>query len=234
MSPESVQAIAHDLAENISLFLKNPNVNQSFKHEIQQKCKDGQYRWVETVTQVQFSPRGELEVLGVSRSIEDRKKTERQLNESLQLLKQLTEQVPGVFFQYRRHLDGRRYFPYASDSIWDVYEVTHEDVKHDATKAFNRIHPDDREGVTNSILQSFDTLDVWTFEYRVVLPQKGIRWLHGQAKPEKLPDGSVLWHAFSHPAGKQCWALKRLKLPTVLKNGKPGYTRRMQNSVMPP
>jgi PAS domain S-box-containing protein len=196
LSPESVQAIAHDLAENISLFLKNPNVNQSFKHEIQQKCKDGQYRWIETVTQVQFSPRGELEVLGVSRSIEDRKKTERQLNESHQLLKNLTEQVPGVLFQYRRHPDGRRYFPYASDTIWDVYEVTHEDVKHDATKAFNRIHPDDREGVTNSILQSFDTLDVWTFEYRVVLPQKGIRWLHGQAKPEKLADGSVLWHGY--------------------------------------
>lgn len=200
MSPESVQAITNDLSVLLSTYLENPDAHQSFKHEIQQKCKDGQYRWIETVTQVQLSPRGELEVLGVSRSIEDRKKTERQLNESLQLLKQLTEQVPGVFFQYRRHLDGRRYFPYASDSIWDVYEVTHEDVKHDATKAFNRIHPDDRERVTNSILQSFDTLDVWTFEYRVVLPQKGIRWLHGQAKPEKLPDGSVLWHAFSHPA----------------------------------
>ncbi|MDZ7672843.1 MAG: hypothetical protein U5K53_08455 [Halanaerobiales bacterium] len=37
-------------------------------------------------------------------------------------------------------------------------------------------------------------LTVWEEEYRVKLPEKGIRWLEGYAEPEKKPDGSVLWH----------------------------------------
>lgn len=112
------------------------------------------------------------------------------------LLKKLPEQVPGMVYQYQEHPDGRRRFPFASTHIWSIYEVRPEDVVGDATKVFDRIHPHDLHAVAESIRISRENLTPWDEEYRVILPSKGELWLHGRAKPERMPDGSVIWHGY--------------------------------------
>jgi len=133
-------------------------------------------------------------IVGVNHDITERKQFEEKLKESDSLLKKLSHQVPGMIYQYQFHSDGNNYFPFASEHIWDIYETTPEEVKTDATKVLSRIHRSDYNRVVNNILKSFDTLETWEDEYRVVLPIKGERWLKGSANPEKLDDGSVLWH----------------------------------------
>lgn len=196
LSPESAEIVTKQLAISVPEFLKNPDAKETRKNEIQQICKNGDYIWIDVVTQIQYSKNGELEIIGVSRDINDRKKAEEQLKTNHQLLKNLTQQVPGVIYQYRYHPDGRNYFPYASENIWNIYEVKPEEVKHDAAKVLSRIHPDDYDSVIKSITESSENLTVWSQEYRVVLPEKGIRWIYGRAKPEKLEDNSVLWHGY--------------------------------------
>ena len=44
--------------------------------------------------------------------------------------------------------------------------------------------------------ESARTLQPWHLEYRVNLPKKGVRWLSGLSRPEKMEDGSILWHGF--------------------------------------
>ena len=39
-------------------------------------------------------------------------------------------------------------------------------------------------------------VEPWEYDYRVKLPQKGVRWRHGFSRPQKLDDGSILWHGF--------------------------------------
>ena len=116
--------------------------------------------------------------------------------ESESLHANLFEQVPGAIYQYRFFPDGSSCFPMASRNIWLVYEVTPEEVREDATPVFQRIHPDDFDAVVASITRSYETLEDWEDDYRVILPSRGERWLRGQAKPEQLADGSVLWHGF--------------------------------------
>lgn len=118
------------------------------------------------------------------------------LEERDRLLAKLSAQVPGVIYQYRLFPDGSVYIPFASRGIWDVYEVSPEEVKKDGTKIHQRLHPDDYDGVMESINQSFKTLEIWKGEHRVILPSKGTRWLRGYARPEKLADNSVLWHGY--------------------------------------
>ncbi len=36
----------------------------------------------------------------------------------------------------------------------------------------------------------------WREEYRVQLPLRGLRWVRGEATPEELPGGGVLWHGY--------------------------------------
>ena len=113
-----------------------------------------------------------------------------------ELLDKLSRNVPGVIYQYRRDADGGGSFPYASDGIRDIYGVTPDAVRTDASAVFSRVHPDDLQGVLESIRVSAESLSVWDQEYRVQLPERGTRWLAGRARPERLPDDSVLWHGF--------------------------------------
>jgi len=74
--------------------------------------------------------------------------------------------------------------------------VRPEQVKEDATAVFQRIHPDDIEQVMASIAVSARDITRWQDDYRVVLPQQGLHWRSGNARPQRLPDGSTLWHGF--------------------------------------
>lgn len=110
--------------------------------------------------------------------------------------KRLSEQVPGVIYQYRMFADGRSCFPYSSEAISEVYEVAPEEVKLDASKVFSRLHPDDYNMIVESILKSKSNLTTWSLDYRVILPVKGERWLRGSARPERMDDESTIWHGF--------------------------------------
>jgi diguanylate cyclase (GGDEF)-like protein len=39
-------------------------------------------------------------------------------------------------------------------------------------------------------------LSRWREEYRIVLPQAGVRWIRGESMPERLEDGGTLWHGY--------------------------------------
>lgn len=150
------------------------------------------------ITPFMMSGKSTLHV--VVREISDRKKIEamEKANENNLFLARHAELVPGLIFQYQVFPDGRFMFPFASKQIWDTFELTPEDVKYDASQAFSRVHTDDKEGIVRSIRESMKTLNDWDYEFRVNLPSKGIRWLSGHAKPEKLADGSFLWHGYYH------------------------------------
>ncbi len=111
-------------------------------------------------------------------------------------LTRLTEQVPGFIYQFRLFSDGRSYFPFASVGIDAVYELTAEEVKLDAAKVFQRVHPEDIEQKRLALQKSATNLEICTFDYRVLLPKTGLHWLREIAKPEKLADQSILWHGF--------------------------------------
>ena len=119
-----------------------------------------------------------------------------ELQANHQLLKKLSEQVPGAIYQFRLYPDGTSCFPYASDGIYEIFGVSAESVRDSAEAVFARVHPDDLERVKGVIQWSAVSLSPWHDEYRVILPRQGVRWREGQATPEKLSDGSTLWHGF--------------------------------------
>ena len=124
----------------------------------------------------------------------ERQALARKAEESLKLLNDLAQRVPGVIYQFRLYPDGRACFPFSSDGIRDIYEVLPEEVRDDAGAVYQRLHPDDQAAFAASIAESAATLQPWRSEFRVVLPVQGLRWRQGFAQPEKLADGSVLWH----------------------------------------
>lgn len=116
------------------------------------------------------------------------------VNRRLQLI---ASEIPGVIYQFRYWPEtGRASFPYASKGIKEVYGVTPEQVFEDASLAFTVIHPDDAAMVNASIEESARTMERWFCEYRVCFKDERVEWMQGNAMPQPMPDGSILWHGY--------------------------------------
>lgn len=116
--------------------------------------------------------------------------------EALERLYQLVDRVPGMVYEYKLRPDGSSCFPFASEAIRDIYRLSPEEVRDDASKVFAILHPDDAAGMLASIQASAHGLTVWRYEYRVRFEEGVEHWMLGNALPERQEDGSVLWHGF--------------------------------------
>lgn len=134
--------------------------------------------------------------LAICIDITERKRVHEALEARDRLLEKLTAQVPGGIYQFRLNPDGSSCFSYASEGLRDIYEVDLALLRQDATTVFERIHPDDLARVRFSIRTSAEQLAPWREEYRVQLPEAGLRWVRGEATPEPLADGGTLWHGY--------------------------------------
>lgn len=131
--------------------------------------------------------------------IHDRTEQERRgqlLADRDRLLQKLSERVPGMIYQYLLRPDGTACFPFASEAMMAIYGLSSADVRDDASAVFDRLHPADYDTVTSTINMSARFLTPWRLEFRVILPDRGTQWRRGDAVPERLPDGSTLWHGY--------------------------------------
>jgi diguanylate cyclase (GGDEF)-like protein len=147
--------------------------------------------------------------------ITERKRAEDELTQSHDLLTNLARLVPGVIYQYRLYPDGRSAFPYSSPGMNDIYEVTPEEVREDATPVFGRLHPDDYDFVADAIAESARTLQTFYCEFRVVLPRQGLRWRWSQAHPERTADGGTLWHGIISDVTERKMVEEQLKQASI-------------------
>jgi PAS domain S-box-containing protein len=154
----------------------------------------GVHKWVRTIGHPVIENGKVVKVFGSFQDITELKQKEEAVVKSHELLSKLARLVPGVIYQYRLYPDGRSTFPYASPGMNDIYEVTPEEVREDATPVFGRLHPDDQDYIIASIYESALTQQTYNSEFRVNLPKQGLRWRWCQAFPELLDDGSTLWH----------------------------------------
>ncbi|CAI8824743.1 Diguanylate cyclase with PAS/PAC sensor [Pseudomonas sp. IT-P12] len=134
--------------------------------------------------------------LAICIDVTERKRVHEALAARDLLLKKLSAHLPGGIYQFKMEFDGRFSVIYASDGIREIYELEPEVLLLDAEAIFTRIHPQDTSRVRSSIRASADTLSPWREEYRVLLPTRGLRWVRGEATPEELPGGGVLWHGY--------------------------------------
>ena len=134
--------------------------------------------------------------LAICIDVTERRRVHEALAARDRLLEKLSAEVPGGIYQYRQDPDGHSCFSYASQGLRDIYEIDLQVLCEDATTVFERIHPDDLERVRSSVRYSAEHLTPWREEYRVVLPEAGLRWVRGEATPEVGEAGCTVWHGY--------------------------------------
>jgi diguanylate cyclase (GGDEF)-like protein/PAS domain S-box-containing protein len=171
---------------------------ESYEVEHRIRCKDGRYKWICSRGKVtgRDSEGRALRMMGTTTDVTSMREMSERLRESVNLITNLTNEVPGLVFQRRSLPDGRVSYPYASAGIAEIYELTPEAVAHDAACIDALIHPDDLEAYRASFAESAACLTPWRLEYRVWLPVQGLRWRQGDARPQRLAGGVTVWHGF--------------------------------------
>lgn len=133
--------------------------------------------------------------LVVSIDITELKQAEEGRNEAFRILQKVTSRVPGAVYQFRLHPDGRTSMPFASQGLYSLLGVSPDKVLDDAASVFALSHPDDLSELKASIRESAQEMTPWNHEFRFLVDGK-VKWIAGNAAPERESDGSVLWHGF--------------------------------------
>ncbi len=129
--------------------------------------------------------------------ITDRRKAEESLRERDIRFNKLSLNVPGMIFQFMRRPDGTYCVPFSSKAIVNIFGCSPEDVRDDFSPVVRVTLPEDIDKLIKSIELSALQMTTWQCEYRVQIPGQPVKWLFGQSTPEKLADGSILWHGFN-------------------------------------
>ena len=121
-------------------------------------------------------------------------KASREIIDNNKRFQKLTDNFPGMLYQYQLSPDGTSCFLYVSKGVEEIYEISIQDLQNDASLFFKNIHRDDIDMIDSTLKDSAKTLKDWNLEYRVNVPKKGLYWLHGHSKPEKFDDGTIIWY----------------------------------------
>jgi PAS domain S-box-containing protein len=150
--------------------------------------KNGSLIWIERVAVAIHDEAGNLVAMeGISRDITERKRVEKKLRENEELLRQITENIQEVFFVVE-HKDYR--ILYVSPSYEEIWGQTCESLLKSPTAWVEAIIPEDRERVSVA-LDNQQRTGKFNEEFRIVRPDKSIRWVHDRVFPIRNAQGEI-------------------------------------------
>ncbi|WP_301584859.1 sensor domain-containing diguanylate cyclase [Halomonas alkaliantarctica] len=108
------------------------------------------------------------------------------------------KQLPGFVYQLHYSLEGAWHYSYVSESVEEFFGVSVMEVLADAQTLLDSIHPNDKESVIASSLESARTLRPWQHEFRMFHRNGQIIWVEANDRPHRQQDGSVVWTGYAN------------------------------------
>jgi PAS domain S-box-containing protein len=97
LEPKSAQFVMSELPRRIAEFYNGNFSHQTSTNEMQQRCKDGSLIWVEFTTMFKVTDGRIVEILGITRNINERKRAELEIHEKNKELVHLNAEKDKLF-----------------------------------------------------------------------------------------------------------------------------------------
>jgi PAS domain S-box-containing protein len=159
---------------------------EPFDLELLTTTAKGNERWIRCIGQPEMVDSICVRMYGSFQDIHDRKSIEERL-------KNTTNNLPGIIFQYWLDPDGNDSVKYLSEGSVELWGVTSESAMEDFDRVWINAHKEDVKGIRESIVKSATSLNRWHYEWRYHHPDGSMRWQEGFGTPKKLADGTVVW-----------------------------------------
>jgi diguanylate cyclase (GGDEF)-like protein/PAS domain S-box-containing protein len=122
----------------------------------------------------------------IARDISDRKRAQRQLQESDYRFRQMADAIEEVFW-LRDPITGEML--YVSPAYEKIWGRPVEELQEDPGAWIEAVHPEDRDRIAEKILE--DRALGYEEMYRIVRPDGEVRWIEDRAFPVAVEDGQV-------------------------------------------
>lgn len=132
-------------------------------------------------------------LIGVSEDITQRKLDEQALRESEARFQRIVANTPGMVYQYLQRPDGTHEFPFVSEGCRELLEWNPALARNNPELQVALFDPGDRPACEQSVAIAAATLQPWKWEGRIQVPSGKVKWVTASARPQRLPDGSILW-----------------------------------------
>lgn len=175
---------------------------------------DGSQRFLD----VTYTPRRENgSVVGVVTSARDMtalRQVEEALGQREELLRTVTNNMPGTVYQCRMQPDGAIDFPYVSEGVRDMFGISPEEATSDVNAVMDRVHEEDLETLQRAILGSAESMTPYSLVHRLRRPDGAIKWIKAASTPSH-EDTSIVWHCVALDITKQKAIEARLEQRTI-------------------
>lgn len=143
-----------------------------------------------------------------------------------QKFQKLTNKLPGVIYEFITKEGEEGYFSYISQSCYDLFGYTDEQIRHEPKLLKNCIHQDDIVGYIQSVKKADDNFSDWEWEGRFVVNGQD-KWIRGSSRPELLIDNTVVRYGMLMDVSEEKTAQNKqkdtkIRLDLALKGGNLG------------
>jgi len=152
--------------------------------------KDGNTKWAE-IRVVLIPWEGRPATLNFITDITERKRVEYMQLESEERLRGITNNIPGLVFQFVAHDNGEWLITYHSERVQEIFGLAEKEMTNLFDTFLTYTHKDDLENLVASIRKAAETCSPWNHECRIVTPQGKLLWMHGMSTPTRHEDRVV-------------------------------------------
>jgi PAS domain S-box-containing protein len=162
-------------------------------------------KWIRATGKAEFKNEKCIRIFGATQDITSRKLAEIRLEN-------INDNIPGVVYRYKLKPNGEEELMYVSEGARELWGITPHEAARNNTRVWDMYHEDDIEKHKESFRDSARNLSLWTNEWRVRHPDKGVRWNRGFGSPQKVTDGSIVWDSIVLDVTEEKLAYELLEL----------------------
>jgi len=179
-----------DFREKIESKITNAlNTGNEFNMEAVIVTAKNRERWVQVIGKPEMHRGESVRLYGSMQDIHEKKSLEQRLTS-------LADNLPGVVFQYYLYSDGKDEMKYISKGAKEIWGYTPDECREDISLVWKQTEAGgSMEEVRKSVQESAEKLKPWNIKWRSLSPDGEVRWLEGFGKPNKQPDGTIVWNS---------------------------------------
>ncbi|WP_375473271.1 response regulator [uncultured Nostoc sp.] len=149
---------------------------------------NGKIRWALSQGKVFYDQHGQpIQMAGIDLDITERKGSAQSLRDSEERFRQLAENIDAVF--WIREVPENR-VSYVSPAYQKLWGLNPQELYQGQQAWLDRIHPEDRES-TQRAFHEKAVAGKFDQEYRIILPNGSIRWVHDRCFPLRDEIGEI-------------------------------------------